>query len=130
MSRISHVEIYVADLPRSREFWSWLFARMGGWQPYQEFQDGFSFRHDDGSYLVFVQTPPAHLAAGYHRQRTGLNHIAFTAPDRAAVDDLKHHLRKSGYTVLYPERHPDPVSDSYAVYFEDPDRIKVEYAHR
>ena len=36
-------------------------------------------------------------------------------------------IQIKGMTILYPERHPDKNdSDYYALFFEDPDRIKVE----
>ncbi|MBM7541239.1 catechol 2,3-dioxygenase-like lactoylglutathione lyase family enzyme [Amphibacillus cookii] len=36
-------------------------------------------------------------------------------------------LKKKGIKILYPNKHPFAGGDShYAVYFEDPDRIKVE----
>jgi hypothetical protein len=44
-----------------------------------------------------------------------------------AVDDLTAELRRRGVTVLYEDRHPYAGGgDSYAVFFEDPDRIKLE----
>jgi catechol 2,3-dioxygenase-like lactoylglutathione lyase family enzyme len=76
---------------------------------------------------VLVQAPREHLAAGYHRKRVGLNHLAFHAGSREEVDALTAELRARGVAILYPERHPHAGGpDCRAVYFEDPDRIKVE----
>jgi catechol 2,3-dioxygenase-like lactoylglutathione lyase family enzyme len=58
------------------------------------------------TYIVLVQTPPEQIGAGYHRRRTGLNHIAFQVESREAVDDLTAQLRERGVTVLYEDRHP------------------------
>ena len=42
-------------------------------------------------------------------------------------DELTEKLRRRGITILYEDRHPFAGgSDYYAVFFEDPDRIKVE----
>ena len=58
---------------------------------------------------------------------TGLNHLAFHAGDSARVDALTDALRARGVAVLYEDRHPHAGSpEHYAVFFEDPDRIKVE----
>jgi catechol 2,3-dioxygenase-like lactoylglutathione lyase family enzyme len=36
-------------------------------------------------------------------------------------------LKEKGINILYTEKHPFAGGDNYyAVYFEDPDRIKVE----
>ena len=126
MASLNHIEIYVSDLDQTRQFWEWLFRQIGGWTLYQEFNGGFSYKHGE-LYLVFVQAQAKHLAAGYHRGRVGLNHLAFSAPDRAHVDNLMTMLQERNVSILYADQHPNPSGKPYAVYFEDPDRIKVEY---
>jgi catechol 2,3-dioxygenase-like lactoylglutathione lyase family enzyme len=122
---ISHVELYVSDLARSADFWDWLL-RLLGYQPFQSWAEGRSWRLN-GFYLVLVQTPYAHVGAGYHRRRSGLNHLAFAADDRNQVNQVTEALRDRGVRILYEDRHPHAGGpDSYAVFFEDPDRIKVE----
>jgi catechol 2,3-dioxygenase-like lactoylglutathione lyase family enzyme len=123
---LSHVEIYVSDLGRSRSFWGWLLCEELGYEVYQEWPEGVSFTKG-ATYLVFVQTQEKHLAAGYNRCRTGLNHLAFWVLNKSHIDDLTGKLRARGVTILYEERHPHAGGpESYAVFFEDPDRIKVE----
>jgi catechol 2,3-dioxygenase-like lactoylglutathione lyase family enzyme len=122
---LHHVEIYVSDLRTSTEFWDWLLTELG-YARFQEWEQGISWKRRD-TYLVFVQTAPEHLDVPYHRGRTGLNHLAFHARSRRQVDDITSELPRRGATILYNDEHPrnDP-GVPYAVYFEDPDRIKVE----
>lgn len=123
---IHHVELYVSDLQRSVAFWSWLLVRLG-YSEHQRWPEGQSWIVQGGAYIVVVQAPPDHLAAGYHRRRVGLNHIAFQVESRQAVDDFTAHLRQRGVPVLYEDSHPYAGGgDTYAVFFEDPDRIKLE----
>lgn len=123
--RLHHVEINVSDLERSCAFWGWLLGELG-YERFQDWDSGRSYRLGD-TYLVFVQTEERFRDAPYHRCRTGLNHLAFHAESRVQVDAITEALRARGVTVLYPERHPHAGGDeSYAVFFEDPDRIKVE----
>ncbi|MCB1058713.1 MAG: VOC family protein [Calditrichaeota bacterium] len=123
---LSHVEIYVSDLEKSRRFWQWLLCEELGYEIYQDWPEGVSFR-EGGTYIVFVQTPKKHLSTGYNRCRTGLNHLAFHARTKSHVDDLTAKLRARGVTILYEDRHPHAGGpETYAVFFEDPDRIKVE----
>ncbi len=122
---LHHVEINVRDLGRSRDFWQWLLGRLG-YTVYQEWDAGVSFRLG-ATYLVFVQTPHAYLEPPYHRSRTGLNHLAFHAASKAQVAEITQTLRTRGVPILYEDRHPHAGGpDHYAVFFEDPDRIKVE----
>jgi len=117
---INHIEIYVSDLDRSLEFWSWFLGRLG-YVEYQRWADGGSFRQG-ATYIVFVQTENRFLDAGYHRCRVGLNHIAFQASSKADVDELTQALGERNMTILYRERHPHAGgSETYAVFFEDPD---------
>ena len=125
MRGLHHVEIYVSNLTRSAEFWGWFLTELG-YVPFQEWDAGRSWILND-TYLVFVQTLGQHLDEPYHRGRVGLNHLAFWAQSREQVDALTEHVRARGLQVLYADRHPFAGgSDHYALYFEDPDRIKVE----
>lgn len=130
MSLIHHIEINVSDLAASKEFWSWLLEKLG-FSKYQEWEQGFSYREDD-TYIVFVQTAKRFLGEpAYHRSRTGLNHLAFAVDTNHQVDELYTELQRRGIPLLYPERHPFAGGKKhYAVFFEDPDRIKVEVAAR
>jgi len=123
--RIHHLELYVRDLKASKAFWEPFLARLG-YRRHQAWEGGVSFFLDP-TYLVLVEVEPRYRAAGYHRKRIGLNHLAFHAESRAQVDALTRWVVASGYTLLYPDRHPYAGGpDHYALFCEDPDRIKVE----
>lgn len=127
---LHHVEINVSNLTRSRAFWQWLLCEELGYEVYQEWPRGVSFRQGQ-TYLVFVQTEEKHLDKTYHRCRTGLNHMAFHGRSKSHIDDLSAKLQARGIIILYTDRHPHAGGpDSYAVFFEDPDRIKVEVVAR
>lgn len=74
-----------------------------------------------------MQTHSKYQDKVYHRCGTGLNHLAFHAASKTQVDGMKDLLEKRGINLLYPERFPHAGGpDGYALFFEDPDRIKVE----
>ena len=73
----------------------------------------------------------AHSEAGpVDRYAVGLHHVAFSAPSRAAVDETARWLREQGAEIEGGpgERHYTP--GYYAVFFYDPDGIKLEVVHR
>ncbi|GLG01227.1 hypothetical protein Alches_12660 [Alicyclobacillus hesperidum subsp. aegles] len=122
---LHHIEIYVSDLQRSAEFWGWFLPELG-FEPFQEWDEGRSWKLND-TYLVFVQAKRKHLDIPYNRCRVGLNHLAFHADSRQQVDDLTEKVRAKGMTILYEDRHLYAGgANHYALFFEDPDRIKVE----
>ncbi|ASK61140.1 hypothetical protein CFK37_02500 [Virgibacillus phasianinus] len=122
---IHHVELYVSDLKRSVEFWSWFLQELG-YQAFQEWDGGKSFKLGE-TYIVFVQADERFLDVPYHRKGIGLNHLAFHAESREHVDAITSRLKRNEITILYPDKHPFAGGEGhYAVYFEDPDRVKVE----
>jgi catechol 2,3-dioxygenase-like lactoylglutathione lyase family enzyme len=61
----------------------------------------------------------------YRKGDIGFHHYAFELASRKAVDDLGAFLEKNGMTVVDPPG--EYYGDSYyAVYFTDPDGMKLE----
>ncbi|MEK5037239.1 VOC family protein [Sporosarcina sp. FSL K6-3457] len=122
---IHHIELYVSDLKKTIDFWGWLLEELG-YSPFQEWDSGRSWKLGE-TYLVFVQAEDRFLDVSYHRCRVGLNHLAFHASSRQQVDELTNKLQDKGICILYTDKHPFAGGpEHYAVYFEDPDRMKVE----
>jgi|GEM_PF-266409 catechol 2,3-dioxygenase-like lactoylglutathione lyase family enzyme len=122
---LHHVELYVSCLKTSSEFWGWFLADLG-YEKFQEWEDGVSWKFDS-CYIVLVQTESRFQEIPYHRCRTGLNHLAFHAQSKLQVDQMTEKLRDRGIKILYQDLHPYAGGkDYYAVFFEDPDRMKLE----
>jgi catechol 2,3-dioxygenase-like lactoylglutathione lyase family enzyme len=123
---LHHVELYVSDLERAVEFWSPFMEKLGyEAEPWSGGMNYFAAEHEP--YLCLLQAPREHIGAGYHRKRVGLNHLAFKARSRQHVDEMRSWVRESGYTLLYDDQYPYATApDYYAMYCEDPDRIKLE----
>ncbi|KKK38101.1 hypothetical protein WQ57_09780 [Mesobacillus campisalis] len=122
---LHHIELYVSNLEKTMEFWGWFLQEMG-YRPFQQWEGGQSWKLGD-TYIVFVQVEKRFLDIPYHRCRVGLNHLAFHADSRSHVDEITRALHTKGVSILYKKKHPFAGGDDYyAVFFEDPDRIKVE----
>jgi catechol 2,3-dioxygenase-like lactoylglutathione lyase family enzyme len=79
-----------------------------------------------------IQTPGERVAAGFHRKGPGLNHVAFRVGRREDVDRFHDEFLKArGITALYggPREYPEYRPGYYAVFFEDPDRLKLEVVY-
>lgn len=122
---LHHIELYVKDLNKSKEFWGWLLDELG-YKEYQQWEQGISYILEK-TYIVFVQVEDRFLDIPYHRCRPGLNHLAFHGGSKEFVDNVTLKLRDKNVKILYEDKHPYAGGeDYYAVYFEDPDRMKVE----
>ena len=123
---LHHVEINVSNLKRSIDFWDWILVELG-YSIYQRWPNGISWKQGK-TYLVLVQTEDTYLEIPYHRKRVGLNHIAFHANSKQQLDEMTMRLEDKEITILYQDKHPFAGGEKnhYVVFFEDPDRIKVE----
>lgn len=118
-----HLDLYVTDLAVSKPFYTAFLGRLG-YRPYQGWPEGQSYIKGR-AYVTLVQTEAAYAAAGFHRKRPGVNHLAFQLPSRAAVDAfVADFLAPRGIPLLYGKVQDDP--GAYAAFFEDPDRLKLE----
>lgn len=125
---LDHLDLNVGDLARSRAFYEPLLGRLG-YRPFDLGTGWCSFIDPTGTfYLVLVQTGAEHLRSGYHRKRVGVNHLAFAVSSDAEVDALHEWFRSNAVAVLYEA--PMRMGDRYAVFAEDPDRLKIEIVHR
>lgn len=124
---INHIEIYVSNLTNSKKFWNWLLVKHLGYKVYQSWSNGISYSINSNYYIVFVQTSEDKLTPSYNRTHVGLNHLAFSISDIQTLKQIRSELQLKGYTELYADKYPHAGgNDNYTLYFEDPDRIKVE----
>jgi catechol 2,3-dioxygenase-like lactoylglutathione lyase family enzyme len=122
---LHHVNIKVADLKTTTEFWSW-FLKMLGWELFDTWPKGVSFKLGP-TYVDFVQADAKFKDIPHERDLVGLNHFAFHARTRAHVDEITSALKERGANILYLDQHPFAGGpEYYAVYFEDPNKFKVE----
>jgi catechol 2,3-dioxygenase-like lactoylglutathione lyase family enzyme len=127
---LHHLDLNVSDLAASAAFYGPLLSRWG----YARAENGRGWEvwRGAGAYLTLVQAPQPHVASGYHRRRVGLNHLAFAAPSREAVNELLAWLSARGASILYggPMEMGTAEAPNYALFFEDPDRVKLEFVYR
>ena len=94
----------------------------------------YGFGASDGTVSLWVfKVQQKYNTHPFHRKALGINHFAFRVTDRNDVDDFyKNYLLANGIKVLYggPAEHPEYEPGYYAVYFEDPDRIKLEVVYK
>lgn len=82
-----------------------------------------------GSVSLRERQSDAH-AVPYDRYAVGIHHIAFSATSRAVVDERAAWLRSQGATIESGPEEYGYTPGYYAVFFFDPDAIKLELVHR
>ena len=128
--QIYHVEIIASNLQKSAKFYEELLSWLGYRRIFYDKEEaGWGMK---GYNFWVSQCKEKFAQNGYHRKRVGVNHIAFHADSRKTVDQFyTEHLQPKRIPVLYggPKEYPWYSKGYYAVYFEDPDRVKLELAH-
>ena len=87
---------------------------------------------------ALAQTPPEDSVSVRERQSPGavdryalgVHHIAFGAGSRAVIDERAAWLRDNGHTIESGPEEYGYAPGYYAVFFYDPDGIKLEIVHR
>ena len=128
---VHHVDLVVASVERSLAFYRELLAPLG----YTRISEVEGERGETIWYLsgggtsVGLRAAPEPPDEPYDRYRVGLHHLAFEAESRAVVDDRAAWLRASGAEIESgPEEYPY-TAGYYAVFFYDPDGMKLEIVH-
>ncbi len=120
---IDHLVLSVGDFARSKEFYGKLLGFLGFKLKY-EYEDmtGWS----NGKTLFWIAAADAQgKRHKYRKGDIGFHHYAFELSSRKDVDQLGVFLEQNEMTVLDPPG--EYYGDSYyAVYFADPDGMKLE----
>jgi glyoxylase I family protein len=126
---VNHVDLVVSSIERSLPFYRDLLAPLG----YHRISQVEGERGETIWYLtgpdVAVGLRAARTPGVHDRYRIGLHHIAFEAWSRSVVDERAGWLVTQGARI---ESGPEEYAYSpgyYAVFFYDPDGIKLEIVH-
>jgi glyoxylase I family protein len=130
-SGIHHVDLVVSSIERSLPFYRELLGPLG----FHRIREVQGERGETIFYLsgpgtsVGVREAPEPPTHAYNRYELGLHHLCFEAVSRSAVDERAEWLRTQGAEI---ESGPEAYAYTrgyYAVFFYDPDGIKLEIVH-
>ena len=116
---IDHISVRVSDYEKSKAFYSRLFTFLG-----------FEISEDYGSTIGWTNGKTRYWIAeaegrkNYKIGDLGLHHYAFELRNRKDVDDLQAFLEKEKVRIVDPA--DEYYEDYYAVFFLDPDGLKLE----
>jgi glyoxylase I family protein len=129
---IDHIIVNVNDYAAAKRFYAWLMPQIGYPQtmsydqPQNDITTGYFGEH--GS-MWLRPTDPEFRADKFHRHRVGLCEIAFSAESRKQIDDLARQISANGGRVTDLPKEYDYQPGYYAVFFTDPDGMKLELVH-
>lgn len=128
---IHHLDLTVRDPWTSATFYERVLGHMG-YRRARDYEDGIDFdKTSDVIGFTSVGLVRARDAVAHNRFRPGLHHVAWTAESREDVDALHTLLLNIGAKILdEPADYPEYGKGYYALFFADPDGLKLEYVYQ
>ena len=128
---VDHIDLVVSSLPRSVTFYKGLLAAWG--EVYDHVIEGE--RGEEVHYLgvpeggAAIGLREAQTAGEFDRYRLGVHHVCFSAPSRDFVNERAEWLRSVDARFESEPQEYSYTEGYYAVFFYDPDGLKLEIAH-
>ena len=116
---IDHISVRVSDYQKSKAFYGKLFDFLG-FEISDEYPGTIGWTNGKTRYWI----APAEGRKTYSTGDVGLHHYAFELRNRKDVDALQAFLEEEGVKIVDPA--DEYYEDYYAVFFVDPDGIKLE----
>ena len=135
MGPLHHIDLAVSSMERSLPFYRELLRPLG-------YVHEGPITGERGEAVVYIGHGSHDASIGlreaqsrahptpYERYAIGVHHIAFRATARWLVDERAAWLRDQGVEIESGPRDYDYIPGYYAVFFHDPDGIKLEIVHR
>ena len=122
-----HTKIAVSDFENSYLFYKDIFEELG-YKQISNKEDRAGWTSPDGYGVLVAQAKITTYQ--YMFGAPGLHHLCLKALSMASVDKIhKLVLEKGVYVSGAPQKYPEFTDKYYAVYFADPDGIKLEVAY-
>ena len=129
-SGVHHVDIVVSSIERSLPFYRDLLAPLGFHRIAEvEGERGETIWYLGGPGTAIGLRQAQSESPAYDRYSVGLHHLALEAYSRAVVDERAEWLRAQGVEIESGPEEYDYMPGYYAVFFYDPDGIKLEIVH-
>ena len=133
MPGIHHLDLVVSDLERSLAFYRGLLGPLGyvheGPIVGERGEHVVYLEHTGGDGAIGLRERQSDPGVPYDRYAVGVHHIAFTAAERSVVHERAAWLAGQGVPLESGPREYDYSPAYFAVFFHDPDGIKLEIVH-
>ena len=128
----NHVRFTVSDIPRAEALYDPLLDFMG-YELAEKSEARLAWRMPspagNNQWVIMSVASDEGGRRGHDRYSPGLHHFAWNADSREEVDSFHKLLLERGVEVLEPPAEYGYEPGYYAVFFADPDGLKLELVH-
>jgi catechol 2,3-dioxygenase-like lactoylglutathione lyase family enzyme len=126
---VHHIDLTVSDLGRSGLFYDVVLGFLG-YRQGRRTETWVDWDMSAPHCMPSVAIRAATNGQRHDRYSCGLHHLAWAAESREDVDRLHKRLVEIGVTILDPPAdYPQYREGYYALFFADPDGLKLEFVH-
>jgi|SRR5476649_2364473 len=128
MSRVQavdHLVISVSHFATSKRFYSGLFSFLG-FEVMDELDEAMGWSNGNTRFWIY-QADPQGTQHPYRKGDVGFHHYAWSLNSRRDVDELQSWLEENQVNIIDPAA--EYYDNYYAVFFLDPDGLKLEGMH-
>jgi catechol 2,3-dioxygenase-like lactoylglutathione lyase family enzyme len=122
---IDHIYVAVSDLNRSEKFYDCVMSILG-FHKNTFTNEGDHHIQYYNRYFGFVLRPARNAQSKHDPLTAGLHHFCFRVEDCASVNAIASQFEKAGIVCSTPELYPEYAPDYYAIFFSDPDGVRLE----
>ena len=122
---IDHIYIAVSDIARSERFYDGVMGILG-FRKNTFTNDGDHHIQYYNRHFGFVLRPARGAMLAHHPLSPGLHHFCFRVEDAATLDAIARSFAEIGVNCSSPQLYPEYAPDYYALFFSDPDGIRLE----
>lgn len=122
---IDHIYLAVTDVSLSEAYYDKVLGDILGFRKNKFVLNGNPHVQYYNRHFGFVLRP-ARVAGAAPGEAPGLHHFCFRVGSEEDVDRIAAAMRSAGLQVSIPQYHKEYAPDYYAVYFTDPDGLKLE----
>jgi catechol 2,3-dioxygenase-like lactoylglutathione lyase family enzyme len=122
---IDYVFVAVRDLNTSEEFYDRVMSVLGFRKRETPINGDLHVVYHNRQFAYSLR-PARGDSPDHDPYAPGLHHLCFRVVDEAAVDRAGDELRAAGLEVAEPRYYPEYGPDYYAIFFEDPDGLRLE----
>ena len=122
---VDHIYLTVTDFERSRKFYDRLMKAVGFKKGTSPIGDEPHCHYFNRNFQLSIR-PARRRSARHDSYSAGLHHLCMRVASDAAVDEVARRLRAMKIAIVGPRRWPEYAPDYYAVFFNDPDGIRLE----
>ena len=122
---IDHVYLSVSDAAASAAFYDTVLMQVLGYRKAESVIAGDPHLHYYNRQFGF-SLRPARKDIAHDPYAPGLHHFCFRVEDNTAVDKAASELARLGVACTDPDYYPQYAPDYYALFFDDPDGVRLE----